>query len=118
MISSSTPPTVSDTILAELAHPANHLQRENCTTHMLQSLAAELREWRRAAQQRPFALSLALRSEAIADRLETARDTLRCPDPVHQNALRTACETILRYTADTTERSAASEVLSQLTEAA
>lgn len=118
MTARETPTLISDTVLATLAHPANTFQRENCTTHMLQSLAAELAQWRRAAKDTPDALSLALRSEAIVERLEQARNILRSDTPDFETTLHDACETILRHSTFAEERAAAQDILAQIKRAA
>lgn len=84
----------------------------------LPDIAAELLAWRRAARNRPFALSLALRSDAIAARLDDARRTIRAPDPIFPRDLRDACETLVRHSSNPFERQAASEVLAQIKEVA
>ncbi|WP_320178101.1 hypothetical protein [Roseovarius pacificus] len=84
----------------------------------LGDICDELLRWRKAARTRPSALALALRSEAIATRLENARRTIRAPGPLDQATLRAACETLLRHSTDPAERTAATEVLAQMQEAA
>lgn len=118
-------PLVSDGLLAELANPDAQAQRGeyDAVTRALLSaalpeMASELLRWREAARYYPDALSLALRSEAIACRIDTARRTIRAPDPVPAAAMRDACETLIRHSRHADERAAARDVLAQMREAA
>ncbi|WP_054462447.1 hypothetical protein [Phaeobacter sp. 11ANDIMAR09] len=118
-------PLVSDDLLAELANPDYHQQcgefdaetRAMLAT-ALPEICSELLRWRQTAANRPFALALALRSEAIENRLTDARRAIRAPDPIHPRDLAAACETLLRHSTDASERAAASDVLAQMQEAA
>lgn len=118
-------PLVSDDLLAELANPNYHQQcgefdaetRAMLAT-ALPEICRELLRWRQVAANRPFALALALRSEAIENRLTDARRAIRAPDPIHPRALIAACETLLRHSTEAAERAAASDVLAQMQEAA
>jgi hypothetical protein len=116
-----TRPLVSDVILEDLATP-NHDElrgeysdeRRALLAMILPDIADELLTWRRAANQRPFALSMALRSETIAHRLDNARRTIRAPEPIFPGDLREACETLIRHSSDPFERDAARDVLAQI----
>lgn len=118
-------PLVSDVLLAELANPDYHAQCGDYDAETrallataLPEICSELLRWRQTAANRPFALALALRSEAIETRLTDARRAIRAPDPIHPRALTAACETLLRHSTDAAERAAASDVLAQMLEAA
>lgn len=118
-------PLVSNDLLAELANPDFDAQRgefDAVTRAMLATalpeICSELLRWRQAAANRPFALALALRSEAIEARLTDARRAIRAPDPICPRALTAACETLLRHSTDAAERAAASHMLAQMQEAA
>jgi hypothetical protein len=118
-------PLVSDDLLAELANPNENRQCGDfdAETRALLAMAlpeicSELLRWRQAAANQPFALALALRSEAIEARLTDARRAIRATDLTHPRALTAACETLLRHSTDATERAAASDVLAQMQEAA
>ncbi|TDE34151.1 hypothetical protein [Antarcticimicrobium sediminis] len=118
-------PLVSDNLLAQLADPDFDAQRGefDAQTRALLAVAlpeicSELLGWRQTASNRPFALALALRSEAIEARLDQARHDIRAPEPVHPNTLTAACETLLRHSTDAAERSAAADVLAQIRRAA
>ncbi|MEX5515691.1 hypothetical protein [Pseudophaeobacter sp. 1A09344] len=118
-------PNVSDDLLAKLANLTNPPQPgdfdvETCAklAAVLPEICGELLRWRQTARNRPFALALALRSEAIAAKLDDARNAIRAAGPTHIRELAEACETILRHSTDATERAAASDVLSQMQEAA
>ena len=118
-------PLVSDDLLADLANPdyaqqCGEYDAQTCAllSAALPEIARELLRWRQAAANRPFALALALRSEAIETRLTEARRTIRAPDPIRPRALTAACETLLRHSTDAAERAAASDVLAQMQEAA
>lgn len=118
-------PLISDDLLTELANPDDARQRGDFDTETrallamaLPEMARELLRWRQTAANRPFALALALRSEAIENNLAEARRTIRAPDPIPAGHLRAACETLLRHSTDAAERAAASDVLAQLKEAA
>lgn len=118
-------PLVSDDLLAELANPNYHQQCGDFDAETramlataLPEICSELLRWRQTAANHPFALALALRSEAIENRLTEARRAIRAPDPIHPRALTAACETLLRHSTDAAERAAASDVLAQMQEAA
>lgn len=118
-------PLVSDDLLAELANPDYHQQCGDFDAETramlataLPEICSELLRWRKASQGRSAALTLALSWEAIDTRLTNARRTIRAPEPVAASTLKAACETLLRHSTDTAERFAATEVLSQMQEAA
>jgi len=125
MLAPQHPPLVSDALLAELAEPDYDQQRGEYSAETrallasaLPEICAELLECRRAVRDRPFALSLALRSEAITARLNNARVTIRAPGPILPGILRDACETLIRHSSDAFERQAATDVLAQIREVA
>ncbi len=118
-------PFVRDDLLAKLANPAYSqlcgdfdAETRAMLATALPEICIELLRWRDAAAHRPFALALALRSESVEARLTDARRAIRAPEPIHQRALTAACETLLRHSTDDAERTAASDVLAQMREAA
>jgi len=118
-------PLVSDDLLAELANPNYHQQCGDFDAETrallavaLPEICSELLRWRQTAANRPFALARPLRSEAIEARLTDARRAIRAPEPIHPRALTAACETLLHHSTDAAERTAASDVLAQMQEAA
>ena len=118
-------PLVSDDLLTQLANPDFDAQRGEFDAETRALLAAALPEicrellgWRQTARNRPFALALALRSEAIEARVDQARRDIRAPEPIHPHTLTAACETLLRHSTDATERAAAADVLAQMRRAA
>lgn len=118
-------PLVSDDLLAELANPDYQqqcgdfdAQTRAMLATALPEICSELLRWRQTAANRPFALALTLRSEAIKNRLANARRDIRAVDPIHSRTLTAACETLLRHSTDTAERIAASDVLEQMQEVA
>ncbi len=128
MMSTTQTPTisiVSDALLAEWAAldgPAQcgefDAQATALLTTALPEICSELLCWRRAAQGRQPAEMLALSWEAIGARLYDARRTVRAPDPIAPEVLKQACDVLLRYSTDAAERSAASDLLAQMQEAA
>lgn len=125
MLATDARPLISDHLLTELANPDYARQCGDFDAETRAMLATalpeicnELLRWRQTAANRPFALALALRSEAIVAHLAGARRTIRAPDPIHPRALTAACETLLRHSTDAAERAAASDVLAQMQEAA
>lgn len=120
-----TEPLVSDSLLVDLANPdfaaqCGDFDSQTCAmlAVALPEMARELLRWRRTAQGRRPALSLALQWEAIDARLKDARRTIRSPGPISAPDLTAACETLLRHSTDAAERAAASDVLAQMQEAA
>lgn len=118
-------PLVSNDLLAQLAQPDDQQlcgdyddETRALLAAALPEMARELLRWREAAAQRPFALVLALRSEAIEQRLTEARSAIRAPGPIQPRALTAACETLLRHSTNAAERAAASDVLAQMQRAA
>ncbi|AVO36616.2 hypothetical protein [Pukyongiella litopenaei] len=114
----SDPTPVSDDLLARLAGGGAHVELADGMPALLPAICAELLQWRQTARSRPSALSLALRSEAIAARLDRARRTIRAPEPVSAHDLAEACETLLRHSPHADERTAAADVLAQMKVAA
>lgn len=84
----------------------------------LPQICTELLRWRNAAKNRPFALALALRSEAIEARVDDARSVIRAPGPIAHKDLTVACQTLLRHSKYAAERNAAADVLKQIGQAA
>ncbi len=125
MLATEVQPLVSDELLAELADPDYPQQCGDFDAETramlataLPEICSELLRWRQTAANRPFELSLALRSEAILKQLGEARAILRGPKVISEAELTAACETILRHSCNPAECDAASDVLAQMRGAA
>lgn len=125
MLATEDQPLVSNDLLAELASPDfNALRGEfdakarALLATALPEICGELLRWREAAEERPNALAMALRSQAVNTRLDAARSAIRSASWTSESALAEACETLLRHSTDTAERAAAADVLTQMREAA
>lgn len=116
-------PLVSDDLLAELTHPDFDAQRGEFDAETRAMLATALPEicrelltFRRTARNKQAEKFKAQR-QMSRRRLETARRKIRASDPIPTHTLAAACKTLLKYSTDSTERAAASDVLAQLQEA-